>query len=108
MLKIFLKALIDPAGSHGPLSVSWDEPTLTVNGTGYDLSLVEDGDKIKHPVLRGVYRNGDDYEVTVRLPHGMNAPASTRFPEPITVIEDGPVELPTYNTPEPEADDELA
>jgi len=34
--------------------------------------------------------------LTLILPHGSNAPHEARFPEPITVTEDGPIALPAY------------
>jgi len=42
----------------------------------------------------------DGWSVTVILPHGSPAPRATRFPEPITVSTDGPVELPPYEGPD--------
>ena len=42
--------------------------------------------------------------VPLLLPHGANAPESTRFPQPMTDVPDGPVALPPYDaaTIEPE------
>ncbi len=36
------------------------------------------------------------------LPHGPDAPEATRFPEPISVKGDGPVDLPPWGPVEPE------
>ena len=58
----------------------------------------------RHPELGTVKRNGSEYECTIRLGHGPNAPHETRFPAPI-VLENhyGPIELPLYDVvPEPE------
>jgi hypothetical protein len=88
--------------------VTYVAPVLTVNSVDYDLSELPDGATAKHPVLGKVERLGNDYEVTLRLTHGSNAPEATRFPEPLTVTVDGPVELPLYNTPEPEVQNDLA
>jgi len=88
--------------------VSYIAPVLTVNSTAYDLSELPDGATAKHPVLGTVERSGNDYELTLLITHGFSAPESTRFPEPLTVTVDGPVELPLYNTPEPEVEDDLA
>lgn len=76
---------------------------LTVNGIDYDLSELPDGATAQHPELGKVTRNGDEYECSIRLGHGPNAPHETRFPEPI-VLENhnGPVELPLYDEPEEE------
>ena len=77
-----------PVRADKKTHVSLKGSTLFVNGAPFDLSLVNDGDSVTHEVLRKVERTGDDYEITVRLNHGKNAPRATRFPEPI-VIEDG-------------------
>lgn len=89
-----------------------DQPTraalsgtvLTVNHGVYDLSELPDGAVAQHPELGKVTRNGDEYECSIPLGHGPNAPHETRFPEPI-VLENhnGPIELPLYDVvPEPE------
>jgi hypothetical protein len=54
---------------------------LTVNGQDFDLSLIEDGASGTHEVLQEFSRTGDDYELTLVLTHGANAPYETRFPE---------------------------
>lgn len=80
--------------------IEWAAPVLTMNGTSYDLSQLPDGATAKHPVLGAVERTANNYECTMRLPHGPKAPDSTRFPDPIEVTEDGPVKLPDYDEPE--------
>ena len=91
----------------GPSSISWSDPVIHVDGVEYDLSLLDDRASAQHPILGTVFRNGDDYSASLKLPFGSNAPESTRFPEPIIVTENGPVELPIYNTPEPEDNQEI-
>lgn len=84
-----------------PLTLDWDDPVLIVNGTPYDLSELGDGDTAEHDVIRRAERTGDDYIVTLRLPHGANAPQETRFPEPVVMSADqGVVPVPPYNTEE--------
>ena len=87
--------------------VEWTAPKLMLDSVEYDLSELPDGATAQHPVLGKVSREGDDYELTLKLQHGTNAPETTRFPEPITVTTNGPVKLPIYNTPEPEVTDDL-
>lgn len=58
---------------------------LKVGSEWFDLSLIPDGATVEHDVIREATRNGDDYEIKVRLHHGPNAPQETLFPEPITV-----------------------
>ncbi|EDM47746.1 hypothetical protein [Marinobacter algicola] len=80
--------------------VFFEHPVLIVDGAQYDLSELPDGATAKHSLLGTVERSGDNYECTLHLPHGSNAPESTRFPDPIEVTRDGPVELPAYDNPE--------
>jgi hypothetical protein len=91
-----------PVRSDAPeLVVEWNDPILTVNDTPFDMSLLEDGDTAEHEVLKQASRTGDDYTVTVSLPHGPNAPEETRLPAPILVTSNGVVPVPVYNSPEP-------
>ena len=100
---------LSPVRSDDPQpKASYIAPVLTVNSTAYDLSELPDGATAQHPVLGTVERSGDDYELTLKITHGSSAPEATRFPEPLTVTVNGLVELPLYNTPEPEVQDDLA
>jgi len=100
---------LSPVRSDDPQpKVSYIAPVLTVNSTAYDLSELPDGATAQHPVLGTVERSGDDYELTLKITHGSSAPEATRFPEPLTVTVNGLVELPLYNTPEPEVQNDLA
>ena len=100
---------LSPVRSDKPQpTVTYVSPVLTVDNVDYDLSKLPDGATAKHPVLGTVERSGNDYELTLRITHGSNAPEATRFPEPIAVTVDGPVDLPIYNTPEPEVQNDLA
>ena len=81
---------------RSPLDVSWAAPVLRVDGVDYDLSLIPDCATVDHPIIRNCTRNGNDYELTLSLPHGQDAPQATRFPQPVTVSADGPVNLPFY------------
>ena len=58
---------------------------LTVNGEAFELSDIPDGATIQHPVIQNCTRTGDDYELTVTLLHGANAPQETRFPQSVEI-----------------------
>ena len=104
-----LKINLSPVRSdESQPEVSYAAPLLTVDNVDYDLSELPDGATAQHPVLGTVERSGDDYELTLKITHGSNAPEATRFPEPLTVTVNGLVELPLYNTPEPEVQNDLA
>lgn len=81
-----------------PLEVAWYAPILHIKDgpQEYDLSMLPDGATAKHEILGDVSRIGDDYQITLILPHGPNAPYETRFPADIIVIEDGVIDIPIY------------
>lgn len=81
-----------------PVTASLAGTVLTVNEMDYPLHMLPDGAETEpHPVLGIVTRSGDDYELTLTLPHGANAPHSTRFPLPITVVANGEIPMPEYD-----------
>ncbi len=89
---------LSPVAGKPETQVSWAAPILTVNNEPYDLSILEDGATATgHPVLGDVSRTGDNYECTILLGHGKNALKATRFPAPLTVTQDGAIELPLYD-----------
>lgn len=77
--------------------------TLTVNGETFDFSGVPEGATLPREAINSdwfpgpVERIGGVLHLTLLLPHGANAPKATRFPKPITLTQDGPVELPIYD-----------
>lgn len=95
-MKVILN--LSPIRSDEETTAALSGTVLTVNSTNYELSELPDGATAQHPELGTVTRNGSEYECTVRLGHGPNAPYETRFPAPI-VLENhnGPIELPLYD-----------
>ena len=89
---------LSPVRLDEETTASVNGTVLTVDGTNYDLSELPDGAVAKHPDLGKVTRNGDNYECTIKLGHGPNAPESTRFPQPIVLNNhSGAIELPPYD-----------
>jgi len=84
----------------GQLTASLAGKVLTVDGIAYDLNLVPDGATVEHDVLQGLTRTGDDFELTLILPHGAKAPEETRFPQPVTVTVDGAIDVPIFDVVE--------
>jgi hypothetical protein len=88
-------------------SLSVQGSSLIINGETLELNdyigvgqtdLDEQGNlfvlnDLKHEYLK---RCDPDLNVTVLLPHGTNAPESTRFPEPIENVQDGDIAVPDY------------
>ena len=74
--------------------------SLVISGAEFDFSFLNDGDTLPNAAIESdvicsdVTRTGDTIELTIRLPHGPDAPESVRFPQPILVEQDGPITLP--------------
>ena len=71
------------AGEKTELSVTGS--TITVNGESFELSDIPGGSTVQHSVIQNCTRTGDDYELTVTLLHGANAPQETRFPQSVEI-----------------------
>lgn len=87
------------------LTLSKQGETLIINGDPIDLSVIPDGATLPGSAidnkfiadLCAVERIDGELHVTVLLPHGLNPPSEVAFPEPITVMADGPIQLPGAN-----------
>lgn len=90
----------NPQRRDDSLNVVKQGDTLIVNGTEYDFSTVPEGatlpaDAIDSDLFSGdVERINGELMLTLTLPHGPNPSKAVAFPEPITVVADGKVELP--------------
>ena len=86
--------------------------TITINGTAYVFSPLAEGSTLPSDaidsewIIGDVTRTDGEIVLSLLLPHGARAPEATRFPQPITVTTDGPVELPIYDEPLPEPEEE--
>ena len=91
-----------PIRSDVPMRMEVSGDTLIVDGEAYDFGALEEGAILPVSAVQGdwcvgsVRRENGVLRLTVRLPHGPDAPHSTRFPEKLSVVEDGPVELPAF------------
>lgn len=100
------KITLSPVGGDAPIRLEKQGDTLVVNGEAFDFGFLADGDRLPREAVSGdwlwsdVTRKDGDLNFTVRLPHGPLAPEATRFPAPITVTQDGPIDLPVFDTPQ--------
>ena len=89
---------LSPMRRDDVLTVSVAGDVLVLNGEAIDLATYTADPEAPHDWIIGQpVQDGGVWHVTLILPHGENAPYETRFPEPITVTEDGPVQLPPYD-----------
>lgn len=79
---------------------------LTINDEAFDFGPLKEGDTLPREAVAcdwlasDVTRVDGELHLGLTLPHGNDAPKETRFPKPMSVTEDGPVDLPLYeNSP---------
>lgn len=83
-----IKINFSPVRSDEQTKATLSGLVLTVNNEAFDLSEIPDGVTVQHEVIQNCTRNGDDFELTLTLTHGANAPHETRFPEPVEIYCD--------------------
>lgn len=102
------KITLSPVGGDAPITLEKQGDTLIVNGEAFDFSFLADGDTLPRDAVSGgwlgsdVTRTSGDLNLTVVMPHGPLAPEATRFPAPITVTQDGLIDLPPWGETPPE------
>lgn len=73
---------------------------LRINGELFNFNTLNDGDEIPAGTIPSdwivgpVEKSDGEVRLTVILPHGPNPSRAVAFPEPITVTEDGPIDVP--------------
>lgn len=90
----------NPQRRDDSLTVVKQGDILIVNGTEYDFRSIPEGatlpaEAIDSDLFSGpVERINGELVLTLTLPHGPNPSQAVTFPQPITVMADGPVALP--------------
>ena len=91
---------LSPVRSKETLTVSSAGDVLTINGDPFDFTQLAEGATLPAEAVGSDYfvgpveRTGGELHLTLRLPHGPNPSQAVAFPQPITVTQDGSVELP--------------
>lgn len=97
-----MKINLSPARGDETLTLSVEGNVVILNGEAYDLGFLNEGESISHEVFGSKWLTDKvsmidgQLELSVILPYGPGAPESTRYPSPIVVLTDGPVDLPAY------------
>jgi hypothetical protein len=97
-----MKMNFTPYRAPAPMTVSVAGDVITVNGEAFDLSAIPEGATLPREAVdcdwlaSDIERQDGQLRLTLRLPHGPDAPEATRFPQPITITADGPVALPPF------------
>jgi len=92
-----------PSYREFPLDMNREGDVLMLNGEIFDFSPLMEGATLPAGAIssdwfiKEVSRVEGELELTILLPHGPNAPESTRFATELVVTEDGTVDLPVYD-----------
>jgi len=106
-----MQITLSPTRIDTPLVASRAGDNLTLNDKEFDLNGLGDGETLPADAIDSDWITGDvtrtdgTLHITLRLPHGADAPEETRFPEPIINPPDGEIALPPYEIEVPEDDD---
>lgn len=101
-----MKITFSPMRRDDTLTLSRTGDILTINGEAFDFSAVSDGATLPRDAVAcewlasDVERIGGVLHLMLILPSGPNATEETRFPQPITVTADGPIDLPPHSIEE--------
>ncbi|HCF1968545.1 TPA: hypothetical protein NH927_005856 [Pseudomonas aeruginosa] len=82
------------------LSLSRTGDVLTVNGQPFDFTPLPEGGELPAEAIGSewfagsVVRRAGRIQLILRFPLAVDASAAARFPEPLLIDTDGPVELP--------------
>ena len=91
---------LQPQARFDSLTVAVQGDVLIRNGDPLDFSPLEDGAVLPAKAIGSIWiaeevkRVDGAIHVTGMLPHAEDASEAARFPQPISVVADGPVELP--------------
>ena len=103
-----MKLKFIPKMHRPPMALTRRGDVLTIDGEDFDFAGLPPGatlprDAVSSPrIARDVERDhAGELVVTLYLPHGEAAPRETRYPDPLKLMQDGPVDLPAYDV-EPE------
>ena len=98
---------LSPKRCDTQLVASVEGNVITVNGVRLDFSPLQEGETLPYTAINNQWVTGDveridgDIHITLFLPHGCNAPESTRFPAALEApmyVASGEVPLPEYDT----------
>ncbi|MFN3955450.1 MAG: hypothetical protein ACK4LQ_13440 [Pararhodobacter sp.] len=93
-----MKITLSPQLRADALELDRAGDVLAVNGVAFDFADLAEGEAraVDCPWIVGpVLREGGAVHLTLILPHDENASEETRFPSTLTLLNDGPVALPS-------------
>lgn len=94
-----------PIFADGSLSLAREGDTLVIDGEAFDFSQLAEDHVLPRAavscaiVASDVTRQEGQIVLTLLLPHGSNAAEAVRFPAPVDLVDDGPVDAPGLTPP---------
>lgn len=91
---------LSPVRSDVPISIAVNGNAISINEEVFDFSPLADGETLPRKAIDSpwfaddVKRINGVLHVALVFPHGPYADEAARFPAPLTVIQDGLVQLP--------------
>ena len=91
---------LSPVLSDEQTTINVQDDALTVNGQTFDFGPLAEGAALPAAAINSSLICGDvtringKINVTVRFAHVQDASEADRFPRPLTITKNGPVELP--------------
>lgn len=95
---------LTPSRASAPMTVERLGDALVIDGETFDFSPLADGATLPADAIDSdafpmdVARIDGALHVTLVLPHSIDAPRETRFPDPIIDPPDGLIPLPPFST----------
>lgn len=107
-----MKLTFSPSRMDTPLTLEKQGDVLTINGETFDFSPLPDGHSLPRDAIAcdwlasDVTRVDGALQLALILPHGPQAPQETLFPVPMILATDGPVNLPPFDAPDVQTEDQ--
>ena len=95
-----MRIVLFPMRRDDALAISVAGDTIKINGVDFDFSQLQTGSTLPREAIDCQWIAGDVtrvdgvLQVPLVLPNGPDASDAARFPQPINVAKNGPVELP--------------
>lgn len=95
-----MQIVFTPQRSDEALTIEKSGDVLIINGQPFDFSPLADGEVLPAEAVGSPWVLGDvtqlngELQLMLLLPLGAEASTAARFPQPLSVQADGPVELP--------------
>ena len=95
-----IELILFPIRKDVELSVVENGDLLIINSEVFDISRLQEGETLPRSAIDSSFICGDvmrldgNLSIPLSLPHAFDTSHAARFPRPITITKNGPVELP--------------